>query len=120
MTVFSIGRRCSETKLAPQWVLPRALLVIALGLFTVNSVRTATVLENFEQAGSDGFPAKWRMSNEKAKKVYRIESEKSNRFLRARANNQAVQIGLEHIFDPTNQPRLKWRWRVHQLANGAD
>lgn len=103
--------------------LPRSTLLacaFALMLFTVDSVRAATVLENFEQAGANGFPSKWRVSNETAKTIYRIESEKGNHFLRARAENQAVQIGLEHVFDPTNQPRLKWRWRVMELPTGAD
>lgn len=94
--------------------------VIALVLLTVGSVHAATVLENFEQASANGFPSKWRVSNETAKTIYRIESEKGDHFLRARADNQAVQIGLEHIFDPTSQPRLKWRWRVNQLPTGAD
>ena len=79
-----------------------------------------TVLENFEQQDTHQFPSKWRSRNDDAKKIYRIESESGNRFLRAHAANQAVQIGLEHIFDPQQQRRLTWRWRVHQLPTGAD
>ena len=80
----------------------------------------ATVLENFEQSAENGFPSKWRASDEDGKTIYRIESENGNRFLRARANNKAVQIGLEHSFDAKHHPRLKWRWRVHQIPPGAD
>jgi hypothetical protein len=61
-----------------------------------------TVLENFEQQDTYQFPSKWRSRNDDAKKIYRIESESGNRFLRAHAANQAVQIGLEHIFDPNS------------------
>ena len=94
--------------------------IVALGLSHAGSAGAATVLEDFEQSGTSGLPPKWRATNDDAKTIYRIESENGNRFLRARAENQAVQIGLERIFDPKNQPRLKWRWRVHEIPKGAD
>ena len=103
-------------------VLPLSALsacVLTLVLLMADSAHAETVLENFE-TGVNGFPSKWRVSNDTAKTIYRIESEKGNRYLRAHADNQAVQIGLEHIFDPKTQPRLKWRWRVRQLPPGAD
>jgi Protein of unknown function (DUF3047) len=94
--------------------------ILTLSFFSVDFTWAATVLENFEQSGTNGFPSKWRASNDDAKTIYRIEAESGNHFLRARADNKAVQIGLEHIFDPKNQPRLKWRWRVHEIPKGAD
>jgi hypothetical protein len=94
--------------------------VIALLLLHTGSGLAVTVLEDFEQAVGNGFPSKWRASDKDAKTIYRIESENGNRFLRARANNQAVQIGLEQSFDAKNQSRLKWRWRVHRIPPGAD
>jgi hypothetical protein len=103
-------------------VLPLSALsacVLTLVLLMADSVPAETVLENFE-TDVNGFPSKWRVSNDTAKTIYRIESEKGNRYLRAHADNQAVQFGLEHIFDPKTQPRLKWRWRVRQLPTGAD
>jgi hypothetical protein len=103
-----------------QSVFALSACILTLSLFSAEFARAATVLENFEQSGTNGFPSKWRGSNDDAKTIYRIESENGNRFLRARADNQAVQIGLEHIFDPKNQPRLKWRWRVHEIPKGAD
>ncbi len=103
-----------------QSVFAFAACILILTLFSVDFTWAATVLENFEQYGANGLPSKWRGSNDDAKTIYRIESEKGNRFLRARADNQAVQFGLEHVFDPKNQPRLKWRWRAHQLPVGAD
>jgi hypothetical protein len=103
-----------------QSVFALSACILTLSLFSVDSTWAATVLENFEQYGNNGFPSKWRASNDDAKAIYRIESESGNHFLRARADNKAVQIGLEHIFDPKNQPRLKWRWRVSQMPPGAD
>jgi hypothetical protein len=94
--------------------------ILILSILIVDFASAATVLENFEQSGTNGFPAKWRASNDDAKTIYRIEAESGNHFLRARADNKAVQIGLERIFDPKNQPRLKWRWRVHEIPKGAD
>jgi Protein of unknown function (DUF3047) len=94
--------------------------ILTLSLFSADLTWAASVLENFEQSGTNGFPSKWRASNDEAKMIYRIEAESGNHFLRARADNKAVQLGLEHIFEPKNQPRLKWRWRVHEIPKGAD
>jgi Protein of unknown function (DUF3047) len=95
-------------------------VILAVVVCSAHLAGASTVLENFEQSGADGFPSKWRGSNDDAKTIYRIESENGNHFLRARADNKAVQLGLEHTFDPKTQPRLKWRWRVHQIPKGAD
>jgi len=79
-----------------------------------------TVLENFEAYATGTFPSKWRRRNDEALKIYRVESENGNRFLRAYADKQAVQIGLEYVFDPNEQRRLTWRWRARQLPVGSD
>ena len=112
------GHRLARWQTRPVFAL--SACIFTLVLFGADFARAATVMENFEQSGDSGFPSKWRASNDDAKTIYRIEVENGNRFLRARADNQAVQIGLEQIFDARNQPRLKWRWRVHQLPTGAD
>ena len=107
-----------------RWPMPAILavngLILAVVLCSAHFAHASIVLENFEHSGADGLPAKWRASNDDAKTIYRIEAENGNRFLRARADNKAVQLGLEHSFDPKSQPRLKWRWRVHELPKGAD
>jgi Protein of unknown function (DUF3047) len=77
-------------------------------------------LEDFEGYPVQDFPEKWRRRSEAARKIYRIESENGNRFLHAYADKQAVQIGLEQVFDPAKFRRLRWRWRVHALPQGAD
>jgi hypothetical protein len=77
-------------------------------------------LENFEGYPVQSFPEKWRRRSEAARKIYRVKSENGNHFLHAYADNQAVQIGFEQLFDPARFRRLRWRWRVHALPQGAD
>jgi hypothetical protein len=79
-----------------------------------------TVLENFEAYVNGTFPSKWRSRNDEAQNIYQVVSENGNRFLRAHADKQAVQIALPYVFDPEQQRRLTWRWRVHQLPVGSD
>ena len=94
--------------------------IFAFVLLHAGYARGATVLEDFEQATGNSFPSKWRSSGKEAETIYRVLSENGNHFLHARAENQAVQIGLEHSFDAKKQPRLKWRWRARHLPTGAD
>jgi hypothetical protein len=75
-------------------------------------------LEDFEGYPVQSLPEKWRRRSEGARKIYRSESENGNRFLHAYADKQAVQIGLEQVFDPAKFRRL--RWRMHALPQGAD
>lgn len=79
-----------------------------------------TVLDNFEQYGASPFPTKWRSGSDEARKIYRIDAENDNRFLRAYADKVAVHIGLQHEFEPQQQQRLSWRWRVIAFPHGAD
>lgn len=80
----------------------------------------AVVLENFEGYENDGFPEKWRAMKEEARTIYHIEAENGNRFLRARADQKTVQIGLEHPIDPKQHTHLTWRWRAREFPAGAD
>jgi Protein of unknown function (DUF3047) len=88
-------------------------------LLREGSVGTFSV-EDFEGYPVQSFPEKWRRRSEAARKIYRVKSENGNQFLHAYADKQAVQIGLEHVFDPVKFRRLSWRWRVHALPQGAD
>jgi hypothetical protein len=95
-------------------------LFIYLGFWGAASASGFTVLENFEAYVNGTFPPKWRSRNDEAQNIYQVVSENGNRFLRAHADNQAVQIALQYVFDPKQQRRLTWRWRVHQLPVGSD
>lgn len=79
-------------------------------------------LENFEQYPSHAFPQKWKVrgDEDEARMVYRVAEENGNRFLRAHAEKQSVQIGLSRTFPPQQFPVLQWRWRVRKLPAGAD
>src|SRR5215468_644646 len=78
------------------------------------------VLEDFEGYTLHTFPPKWRVHNDEARKIYRLETENDNRFLHAHAEKQSVLIGLEHIFDPSKRRRLHWRWRIHARPPAVD
>lgn len=77
-------------------------------------------LENFETYSVGVFPDKWRMAKSDAQKIYKIDAENGNRFLRARSEKQAIQIGLERVFEPKQQQQLSWRWRAREFPVGAD
>jgi hypothetical protein len=79
-----------------------------------------TTLEDFEQYQDGAFPEKWRARNKDARNIYRVASENGNRFLRAHADKQGLQIALERPIDPKRQSRLRWRWRVQTFPRGAD
>jgi Protein of unknown function (DUF3047) len=103
---------------------PRLVLLLFLSgralLWSTELAFAFAVLENFERYGDAVFPSRWKSRNDEAQKIYRIEAENSNRFLRAHAEKQAVQIGLDYVFNAQKLRRLSWRWRVHQLPAGAD
>lgn len=71
------------------------VLLIVAWLSLPSPAPAATLLEHFDQYAEGTFPTKWRGKNSDAQSIYRIESEGGNRFLRARSNNQGVQIALE-------------------------
>jgi hypothetical protein len=89
--------------------------------------RVATIgqvlpLETFEQYQPPAFPEQWKVrgDEDEARTIYQVVEEDGNRFLRARAYKQGVQIGLARVFQPKAFPLLRWRWRVEQLPPGAD
>lgn len=79
-------------------------------------------LESFDMDQPSSFPAHWVVRGDEAtaKAVYSIAEEDGNRFLRAYATKQDVQIGISRTFKPKQFPALQWRWRVKQLPTGAD
>ena len=94
-------------------------LTLVFAVWGAQFASGSTPLEDFERYDNGAFPDRWRGRNDEAHKIYRVETEIGGRFLRAHADRQAAQIGLEHVFEPKQQRRLTWRWRVHQLPTGA-
>ena len=78
--------------------------------------------ETFQDYSPGAFPSRWKVrgSEATARAVYRVVEENGNRFLHAYANNQDVQIGLEHRLQPKDYPVLRWRWRATKLPRGAN
>jgi DUF3047 family protein len=101
-------------------VLLAGLLSHSLLLAGAQREEDAIVLDNFDQHGAGKFPKKWAGASNDAQGIYRIEAEADNHFLRARADNKAVQIGLDYVFNPKKLQQLKWRWRVRALPTGAN
>src|SRR5215471_2053182 len=80
-----------------------------------------TLLDSFEQYPLLTFPAQWQVRGDDAtaRRIYQVAEEHGDRFLHARADRQAIQIGLAHAVQPRLFPRLCWRWRVLQLPPGG-
>jgi hypothetical protein len=107
-----------------------AILIGGILLFAANLLKAVAIggetagqsliLENFESYGAGAFPEKWRMAKSDARKIYKVETESGNRFLRARSEKQGLQIALEHVFEPKQQRHLSWRWRAREFPTGAD
>jgi hypothetical protein len=101
------------------WILSTGL-VVALQPFARAGVVETLSVEDFEGYLVQSFPEKWQRRSEAARKIYRVESEDGNHFLHAHADKEAMQIGLQQLIDPAKFRRLRWRWRVHALPQGAD
>jgi hypothetical protein len=86
------------------------------------STARVLVLADFEEEAPACFPPGWKTRSDQAsaERVYRITDENGERFLRAVAHGESVQIGIPVAFDPTDHPWLTWRWRASELPAGAD
>ena len=83
----------------------------------------AFLQETFDGYAVGSFPTRWdvRGDDDEARTVYTIvEGEAGNRFLRARTEQQDIQIGLSKEFEPKQFPVLQWRWRVSQIPMGGN
>ena len=80
------------------------------------------VQESFDNNTIGAFPQQWEVRGDEAeaRTIYTVTEEDGNRFLRAQAEQQDIQIGLTREFAPAQFPLLQWRWRVSQLPTGGD
>ncbi len=118
-----VGRRRVEIPLAVvlAWGLIWAAFSVAFA--EEQSTHNQTLfLENFDTYPPRSFPGQWAVRGDEAtaKAVYSVVEEDGNRFLRAYADKQEVQIGISRSVQPQQFPALRWRWRVKQLPTGAD
>jgi hypothetical protein len=79
-------------------------------------------IDSFDAYQTSSFPGQWVVRGDEAaaKAVYSVAEENGNRFLRAYADKQDVQIGLSQPIKLEQFPALQWRWRVQQLPVGGD
>lgn len=79
-------------------------------------------VETFETDPLLAFPQGWSAFRDAqaAQGIYQVAEEDGNRFLRAHAEKQGIQIGLSLEFQPQAFPFLRWRWRATQLPPGGD
>ena len=63
-------------------------------------------LETFEECPLLAFPQQWKARGDEneARVIYQVTEDKGNHFLHARADNQGIQIGLPHVFQPKEFP----------------
>jgi hypothetical protein len=60
------------------WLAQACVVSLGLKLFAAEIVLESYVLDNFEGYAIQTFPPRWRARNDKAQKIYRIESENAH------------------------------------------
>lgn len=76
---------------------------------------------NFEGDEVGKFPLGWSARDqENMLKIYRVQSEGGNKFLRADSRGTSVQIGYEKNWALKDFPMLRWRWRSQIFPEGTN
>jgi len=97
-------------------------LLIFLSLFWVPGLGAQTLLRmDFDSDQVGRFPSQWSSRDpENVARVYSIQEEGGNKFLRADARAISVQIGFEKKWELKDFPTLRWRWRARIFPEGTD
>lgn len=79
-------------------------------------------LEDFEKSTVGKLPAgwKWKDQDNKTRKPYKVEQEGGNKYLAARDEGQSVIIAKDVNWNLEEYPYVSFRWRVHEVPQGAD
>ena len=98
------------------------ILLVFLSLLWAESLGAQTLLRvDFESDPVGRFPSQWSSRDpENMAKVYSVQEEGGNKFLRADSRALSVQIGLEKKWELKNFPILRWRWRAWIFPEGTD
>jgi ABC-type transporter MlaC component len=80
------------------------------------------VLEDFEEAVVGELPVgwKWKDKDDDKRKPYRVDQEGDNKYLAARDEGESVIIAKDLKWDLREFPYVSFRWRVHEIPEGAD
>jgi ABC-type transporter MlaC component len=80
------------------------------------------VLEDFESSELGGLPQgwTWRNQDDNKNKPYEIRIEDGNKFLAAEDQGESVILGKDVKWDLHKYPYISFKWRVHEIPEGAD
>lgn len=80
------------------------------------------VLEDFEEGTVDELPVgwQWKGKDDDKHKPYRVHQEGDNKYLAARDTGQSVIIAKDVKWNLQEFPYVSFRWRVHEIPEGAD
>ncbi len=112
-----------QQKIIPGRLFAAFIMVMLSGALSADPA--AILLEDFQGYASSPFPA-WKTRSESAStagRVYRIETEGNNRFLRASTLGNpsiSIQIARETNWSISQYPVLSWKWRAHRLPAGGN
>ncbi|MEP1150176.1 MAG: DUF3047 domain-containing protein [Balneola sp.] len=118
----------------------KARLLITLSLFGLLSMQLSAQpkkvfeIEDFEQDEIGNLPQKWFNQKGEAKPIsytgelrktyhYEVLKENDNKFLRfegKRGKHMSFPLLEEKDIDIFETPILSWRWRIHEIPNGAN
>jgi hypothetical protein len=102
--------------LPPLWV-----IILILSLPWGIPVRAQAPLQiTFDADEIGSFPSRWESRDGKAKDVYTVRTEGSNKFLHADARAVAIQIGYESKWSLRDFPVLTWKWRAVLFPTNSD
>ena len=79
-------------------------------------------LENFEASDVDKLPKRWNWKDKdnKKNKPYYVKEENGNKYLAAKDQGESVIIGKDIKWNLKKYPYVSFRWRVHEIPEGAD
>lgn len=81
------------------------------------------VLEDFESSLVGDLPVRWtwRGRDDDKRKPYRVlQEEDGNKYLQATDEGESVILGKDIKWDLSKYPYVSFRWRVHEIPEGAD
>jgi ABC-type transporter MlaC component len=80
------------------------------------------ILEDFDDDTVGELPAgwQWKSQDERKRKPYKVEQEQDNKYLAARDEGESVIIAKDVKWDLREYPYVSFRWRVHEIPEGAD
>lgn len=98
----------------------KLIFVLLIFLTGVIFAQNLFILD-FESETIGSFPAGWT-SREKddMAKVYRIQAEEGNKFLRGDAKGLSITIAFRKKWELADYPLVSWRWRAIFLPTGSN